>query len=302
MKKVLLAANISGAFHHYLDEQGYETILYKGGDVPFDATGIITSTKLKLDKSLLSQFNDLKWIARLGSGIEIIDTAYCEANNIAFASSPMGIANAVGEHCIASLVALKKNISSSFSEIKNNQWIREPNRGWEVFGDTIGLIGYGHTARAFAKKLQGFDCEVIAYDKFKQGFSDELVKEVSLASLQKRANVISFHVPSNSDTHHYYDKEFIDASAPHILVNTSRGDIVCTKSLIDGLGTGHVFGAALDVLENEHLLSDSESEQWGVVQDLLKFNTLITPHIAGYSHDAIEKMSAELLQKLSDVI
>lgn len=302
MKKVLLAANISDSFKALLTEQSYESVTYESGQVPTDVDGIVTSTKLKLNRDLLSTFSNLKWIARLGSGIEIVDTAFCKGNNIAFASSPAGIANAVGEHCVAMLVGLKKNIASSFSELKNNQWIREANRGWETVGDTIGLIGYGHTAQAFAKKLQGFDCNIIAYDKYQKGFGTEQVKEVSLEELQQTADVISFHVPANEETHHYYNKDFISNCKEHILINTSRGDIVYIHDLLIGLQNKQLVGAALDVLENEQLLLDAEAEHWKVVHELLKFNTIITPHIAGYSHDAIEKMSAELMEKLRGII
>lgn len=302
MKKVLLAANISESFKKLLDERGYESIIYESGKMQYDVEGIVTSTKLKLNARLLGKFGKLKWVARLGSGIEIIDTAFCKENNIAFASSPDGISNAVGEHCIAMLVALQKNIATSFSELKNNQWIREPNRGWEIFGKTIGLIGYGHTAQAFAKKLQGFGCNIIAFDKFQKGFEAESVKEVSLNDLQTTADVISFHVPANDETFHYYNEQFIANCRKHILVNTSRGDVVCTDSLLKGLEDNTIIGAALDVLEHEHLLLDSKSDHWQTVHELLNYNTIITPHIAGYSYDAIEKMSTELMIKLAGVI
>lgn len=300
MKKVLIAANISESFQQLLNEKGYDSIPYTNGEVPSDVSGIVTSTKLKLDTPLLRQLSSLKWIARLGSGVEIIDVEFCKKNNISFASSPAGISNAVAEHCMAMLISLQKNIASSFIEVKNKQWIREPNRGFEISGLTIGLIGYGHTGQAFAQKLQAFDCKVLAYDKYKNNFEAKKVKQVSLIDLQQQADVISFHVPANDETKYYYDDNFIQNCKSHILINTSRGVVVKTQSLLAGLKNKKVVGAALDVLDNEHLLADADHKEWQVVQELLKFNTLITPHIAGYSYDAIEKMSTELMEKLKD--
>ncbi len=301
-KKVLLAAHISKDFQMLLDAKGYDSIFFDDGEIPFDANGIVTSTKLTLNKKLLSQFDNLKWIARLGSGTEIIDTEYCRKNNIAFASSPAGIANAVGEHCVSMLVALQKNIASSFCEVKNRKWSRELNRGWEIFDSTIGLIGYGHTGQAFAKKLAGFNCNIIAFDKYKTDFGNSNVQEVSLKELQERADVISFHVPANTETFHYYNEKFIANCKSHILLNTSRGDVVSTVDLIKALGRKKIIGAALDVLENEQFLANHESEHWQNVDELLKFNTIITPHIAGYSYNAIQKMSAEIMEKLKGII
>lgn len=301
-KKVLLAAAISDRFKSLLIEKEYELCYYEGKEIDFKVQGIVTTTKLALSKELLLQFTNLKWIARLGSGIEIIDTAYCKENNIAFASSPVGIANAVAEHCVAMLISLQKNISSGFEEIKNKIWLREPNRGIELEGCTIGLIGYGHTGQAFAEKLSVFGADVIAYDKYKKNFTDEYVTEVNLSELQNRAEVISFHIPLTAQTKHFYDNDFIARCKPHIILNTSRGEIVQTSALLKGLENAFVSGAALDVLENERELHDKTSTVWIDIQKLLRYNVLLTPHIAGYSFNAIEKMSDELMEKLKDVI
>lgn len=299
-KKILLAANISNDFRIFLEAKEYSFVDFDPLNIDYSVQGIVTSTKLKLNAETLSKFKELKWVARLGSGLEIIDLDFCKKNNIAFASSPAGIANAVAEHCIAFLISLKKNIASSFSEVQQNIWSREPNRGWELEGSTVGLIGYGNTGAAFAKKLKAFDTKTIAFDKYKKDFSDAYVTEVSLEQLKEQADIISFHVPLNEETTHYYDNNFIADTQEHILLNTSRGLIVSTKDLLEGLQQKKVRAAALDVLENEQHLADPDSDHWEVVKELLKEDVLITPHIAGYSFDAIEKMSQELLEKLKN--
>ena len=301
-KKILLAATISKSFREQLLAQGYEFIEWNEEEIPTDICGLVTSNKLPLSQDKLAPLKSLKWIGRLGSGIEIIDTEYCKKNNIAFASSPAGIAQSVGEHCVGLLVSLLKNISKSALQISDKKWIREPNRGWELAGKTIGLIGFGHTGQAFAGKLESWNVNLIAYDKYRTNFSTEQVKEVKLLDLQQNADVISFHVPLNEETRHYYSNSFIKKCKKHILINTARGPIVNTSDLLDGLQKGTVQGAALDVLEGENELKNKDAELWTTVEKLLLQNVVITPHIAGYSHDAIEKMSSELMVKLASVI
>ena len=302
-KKALIAANISSDFKSYLHANEYELIYLDEKDLHrHEIVGIITSTKLHLDKPSIHQFPALKWIGRLGSGVEIIDKEYCAEKGIAVASSPAGIANAVAEHCLAQLVCLQKNIHSAYLEIRNNQWIREPNRGVELEHKTVGLIGYGHTGMAFAQKLSVFGCNVLAFDKYKTNFSDDYAQETDLNALQTAADIISFHVPYNKETHHYYNEAFINQCKPHIIINSSRGAVVSTQDLLASLEAKKVVGAVLDVLENEQLLQDINHPHWLLVQNLLQHAVIITPHIAGYSHNAIEKMCAELKQKLASEI
>jgi D-3-phosphoglycerate dehydrogenase / 2-oxoglutarate reductase len=302
-KQVLIAAHISNDFQSYLQRNGYELVLLDNTiENKNDIVGIVTSTKLQLDKHTIDQFPALKWVARLGSGTEIIDLTYCEQQGIAVASSPAGISNAVAEHCIAHIISIQKNIHSSFIEINKQQWIREANRGVELENKTVGLIGYGNTGMALAHKLSVFGCNVLAYDKYKKDYSDSFAEETTLIQLQEQADIISFHVPYNKETHHYYNQAFIDKCKAHILINTSRGAVVHTKDLLRALKTKQLLGACLDVLEHEALLQDSAHAQWNIIQELLQFNVLITPHIAGYSHNAIEKMCSELKEKLGDQI
>ncbi len=302
MKKVLIAANISNDFAALLLSKGYTEVLYNPEQIDYDVQGIVTSTKLCLDSQMLEKFGHLKWIARLGSGMEIIDRAFCTSSGIRVASSPAGIANAVGEHCVGMMVGLLKNIAKSYYEIQHGYWLREPNRGKELEGLTVGLIGYGHTGQAFAQKLKGFGLRILAYDKYKTGFADEQIEEVQLKVLQKEADIISFHVPANQETKHYYNSAFLAECNAHYVLNTSRGDIVDTDILLSGLASGKVKGAALDVLSCEQYLQDKHSPHWRTVEKLLTYNTILTPHIAGYSIEAIHKMSAELMLQLSDII
>lgn len=300
MNQVLIASPISEKFKLFLLEKNYELIYSEPTtDNRHLTTGIITSNKLVLNKSEIEKYPNLKWIGRIGSGMEIIDVEYCKQKNIQCESSPNGIANSVAEHITGMLLSLNKNIHSSFEEIKNKQWIREPNRGIEIENETIGIIGYGHTGIAFAKKMSVFTNSIIAYDKYKTGFSNEFVQEVSLEELKEKADIISFHLPLNEETKHYYNEEFLlSMKKNHVLINSSRGAIVNTSVILKGLESGKITGACLDVLEEEKNMSEVINQENNLIEQLLKFNVIITPHIAGYSHNATEKMSQELMNKI----
>ncbi len=288
------------SFKQALSDHGYE-LVYNNAKGQL-STGIITSNKLLLNKKTLQQFPDLKWIARLGSGMEIIDTAYCDEQGIRYVSSPEGISNSVAEHVMGMLLSLLHHIHSSQNQIHVGQWIREANRGVELEERTVGLIGYGHTGQALAKKLRVFTKNILVYDKYKTGFGDEVVQEVSLEQLQQQADVLSFHVPLNDETRLYYDTAFYSAmSKPHILINSARGGVADTRVILSGLKSGQITGACLDVLEEEKSIDEILKQPANIVQELLKYNVILTPHIAGYSYHAIEKMSAELLAQLQDV-
>lgn len=261
--------------------------------------GIITSNKLVMNAETLSQFNHLKWIGRLGSGMEIIDKKYCDQNEIRYFSSPMGISNSVAEHLTGMLLSLLHKIPKSLDEIKNGNWNREINRGIELENLTVGIIGFGHTGSAFAKKLSGFTNSILVYDKLKSNITSEIIKEVPLEQLQDEADIISFHVPLQDDTFHYYDDAFMERmSKEHILINASRGAVANTSSILKGLHSGKISGACLDVLEEEKRIEKVLQSPNNIVNQLLNYNVIITPHIAGYSHDAVEKMSIELMRQI----
>ncbi len=297
---VLIAAPISKTFEHYLISKALELSTNFLEETLYAKTiGIVTSTKLNLQKPLLDKFPNLKWIARLGSGLEIIDMQECTTRAISVFNAPYGIANAVAEHTVAMLVALQKNIVVAHNQVANFNWLREPNRGWELEGKTVGIIGFGATGTAVAKKLTTFKCNLLAYDTYSVEQQSNLVHFVPLQEIYDNCDIVTYHVPLNEQTSNYYDGTLF--KKPHILINTSRGPIASTEAILKAFKTGNLIGACLDVLDFEHIQPFTGAEK-NKINDLLAHNCIITPHIAGYSFDAIEKMSAELQFQLSNLI
>ena len=259
--------------------------------------GIIISTKIQITKSLLDRANRLQFVGRAGSGMEHVDRAYAKLKGVKCFSSPEGNGNAVANHSLGLLLNLLKNISKSSEEVATGKWLREENRGVELDSLTVGVVGYGNTGSRFAKKLTGFGCGIKVYDKYLAGFGGQRIEEVSEEALRD-VDVISFHVPLNSETRHWVNARFINRMAkPFFLINTSRGGIVNEEDLLAGLRNGKILGAGLDVLENEKLMTYG-AEELRRFRSMNKENVIITPHIAGWSEESKRGLAEILANKI----
>ena len=260
--------------------------------------GLIVRSRIKIDKNLIDKAVNLKFVARVGSGTENIDCEYLMKKNIELITSGEGNSNAVGEHTLGLLLDLSKKITKSHIEIQSNLRKREENRGFEIEGKTIGIIGYGKTGKSFARKLLGFNCNVI-FNDLKKDLEDEYAKPVTISELKEKSDVISIHTDLNKLSHHLINEKFIsDCKKPFYLLNTSRGECVNTKDLIFALKDGKVSGAGLDVLENEtksfFSLNDDDS-----FEEIKKFeNVILTPHTAGWSYESKIKLAEITVDKI----
>lgn len=282
-----------------LPECSYESLLERIGD--YDA--LVVRSKIKIDRNFIDNARNLRCIGRIGAGMETIDVEYAESCGIRCLNSPEGNRDAVGEHAVGLLLALADKIAAADREVRQGMWRREANRGFEIKGRTVGIIGCGNMGGAFAKRLQGFECEIIAYDKYKPaGYAPAYVEEVSLEELQRRADILSLHVPLTEETRYMVDEAFIRSFAkPFYLINTSRGAVVKTEALAEAMKQGKVLGAALDVIEYEDMSKDGLDIE-KLTPDfryLLEApNTVLTPHVAGWTVESRRKLGAVLADKI----
>lgn len=280
----------------YLPLISPEELMEKAGTL----TGLVLTTRIQVTRKLIDAAPNLKWVGRLGSGLEMIDTDYLQEKNIAFFSTPEGNCDAVAEHSLGMLLSLMQNINSSARQVQEYIWLRNENRGWELTGKTVGIIGYGHTGSAFANLLKPFKVKILAHDKYKVGFANDFIEEASLEQIKQEADIISFNLPLTAETKHYANKTFFnELGKTPFIINCSRGQVIDTLALINALQQNKIAGAGLDVLENEKLNTLSYKQKKDFDYLLLQPNVIITPHIAGYSYEAFHKMSFYLIEKLT---
>lgn len=267
-----------------------------------DYDAVIVRSKIIAGKDFFDKATRLSCIGRVGAGMETIDIEYAASKGIACYNSPEGNRDAVGEQAIGMLLSLMNNLRKADREVRNHLWDREGNRGIELKNRTVGIIGYGNMGSAFARKLSGFECKVIAYDKYKTDFSDGFVEECSLERIFAEADIISLHVPQTAETIGMVNQEFIEkCQKPIILINTARGKVVETQAVANALRCGKIYAAALDVLEYENynfqdFLTDTMPEAFEYLKT--SDRALLTPHIAGWTVESKEKLSSVLADKI----
>ncbi len=305
VRKILITDNVHAMIIDQFQKWGFvvdfmpEICMSEVMDIIDQYEGLIINSKIGVDKSLIDTAVNLRFIGRVGSGMEHVDIAYCKAQKIECFRSPEGNCNAVAEHIIGMLLALVNNIGRAHIQLRNGKWHREENRGVELRGKTLGIIGFGYTGRALAKKISGFDMEIIAYDKYKSGFGNKEVKEVGLEEIKKSADIISFHVPLTTETRHYLNSHFInDCKKKPIVVNTSRGGIMNTNDVLNALNSKAISGLCIDVFEDEPL-DNGKMNEYVVYEQLIGHkNVIATPHIAGWTNESKELLAQVLLNKI----
>jgi D-3-phosphoglycerate dehydrogenase len=266
--------------------------------------GLIIRSRFSIDTHFLDKAANLQFIGRVGAGLENINCTYAESKNITLIAAPEGNRNAVGEHCLGMLLSLLNKLNKADKEVRNGQWLREENRGVELDGKTVGLIGYGNMGKSFAKKLRGFDVKVLCYD-VKPNVFDRNCKQVTLAELQEKTDILSLHTPQTALTKNSVNTDFINRFKKSFwLINTARGTSVNTNALVEALKSGKILGAGLDVLEYEkssfeNLFSDDKMPS--AFQYLIKSdNVILSPHIAGWTIESNEKLAQTIVDKIKD--
>ncbi|PJJ83679.1 NAD(P)-dependent oxidoreductase [Mucilaginibacter auburnensis] len=259
--------------------------------------GLVIRSKFNVDKRVFDAAANLRFICRAGAGMDNIDEAYAKEKNVLLINASEGNMDAVGEHAIGLLLSLMNNFNQANAQVRAGVWDREGNRGYELKGKTVGIIGYGFMGRSFAKKLSGFDVNVIAYDKYKTGFSDKYAREVSMEEIVKHADVLSLHIPLTKETKGLIDDEYLfHFKKPIFFINTSRGGVAKVQAILNAIKQGKILGAGLDVLETEKFPALAEQSWFEELKQSGK--VLLTPHVAGWTFDSYKRISEVMAGKL----
>jgi D-3-phosphoglycerate dehydrogenase len=306
-KKILIADHLHPIFKEEAQKMGFDCY-----DMPLisreecltlihEYAIIAIRTKFQIDAELIDAATNLKLIARAGAGMDNVDENYAKSKGIKCINAPEGNRDAVAEHVIGMLLSLSNNLNIADEQVRQGIWDREANRGWELKGKTIAIIGYGNNGMMLARKLSGFELKIIAYDKYKTGFSDVFAQEVSMEQVVKEADILSFHIPLSRETRQLFNDEYLfHFKKPIVLLNASRGEILNTKSVLKGIKSGKITAAGLDVLEVEKFPALFEQEWFKELSENKK--VLLSPHIAGWTHESYRKISEVLAQKLHTLI
>lgn len=306
LKKILIVDDLHPAFKKEAEDLGYEVderlaITYQEAlQILNQYSGFAIRTKFAVDQALIDAGSNLEFIARAGAGMDNIDEAYASLKGIRCINAPEGNRDAVAEHSIGMLLSLMNNLRKADTEVRNGIWDREGNRGYELKGKTVGIIGYGNTGQSLARKLKGFDVNVIAYDKYKTDFTDEYASEVAMEQIVRQSDVVSFHIPLTRETKYLVDDEYLfHFRKPIFLVTTSRGGIIKTAAVLKAIREGKIRAAAFDVLEVEKF-PDLHSQEW--FDELIKSGkVLLSPHVAGWTFESYRKISEVLAEKLKNL-
>lgn len=312
MKKVLLIDSNHAVLHETLMQAGIHCDLFWDKSatelvklIP-EYDGIVIRSKFKITKEIIDASPNLKCIARAGAGMENIDVSYAESKKIKCLHAPEGNADAVAEHAMGMMLMLFNNLKKADEEVRRGKWLRQENRGVEIHGKTIGVIGYGNMGAAFAKRLTGFGCKILVYDKYKKGFGSDSIQETDLTQIFKECDIISLHIPYTADNHYFVNEKFLSSFQKNIyLINTARGKCLDTAALVNAMKNGNVLGACLDVLEYEAVSFENidSSAFPEPMQYLIKSDkTVLSPHIAGWTHESNYKISKILAEKIIKVL
>lgn len=259
--------------------------------------GLVIRSKFQVDKAVIDMAPNLRFICRAGAGMDNIDEDYAIKRGITLINAPEGNSDAVGEHAIGLLLSLMNHINIADAQVRAGSWLREENRGHELKGKTVGIIGYGHMGQSFARKLSGFQVGILAYDKYKTGFSDRYAREVSMEEIVKHSDVLSLHVPLTRETNGLIDDEFLfHFKKPIFLINTSRGKVVKTNAVLNAIKQNKIIGAGLDVLEVEKFPALGEQPWFDELRQSNK--VILSPHVAGWTFDSYRKISEVMAEKL----